>query len=376
MDQILSLCTGIGGLDLGLHAGLRAVGRKPRTVCMVEREAFAVAILGKAIAEGRLDDAPIWLGDLRDLPSHELPRVDWITGGYPCQPFSHAGKRLGEDDPRHLWPVILDLIRTLRPCGVFFENVAGHMSLGLDRVLQDLASCGFRSAFGLFTAEEVGAPHRRERVFILGLADSDEHGKPDESIDDEASRVSSVLADASSVNGRTGSGEPSDWEESTERGRVLADGICEGLEGHAGNVKRSRWEGEQENRPTPPCRLCRGGWTPVLFASDCTGDRDDGDLECPCKIDYLDCRCPGPTEDGIQYRTIDGVLYGRRIDEWPARPGEQQQGNEPPRTTQPGLGRNAHGLPDRVDRLRALGNAVVSQQAERAFVTLWKELAC
>lgn len=177
MDQILSLCSGIGGLDLGLHEGLRAVGREPRTICMVEREAFSVAILGKAMQEGRLDECPVWCGDLRDLPRDELPAIDWITGGYPCQPFSHAGKRMGEDDPRHLWPAILDLVRTLRPGGVFFENVAGHMSLGLDRVLQDLAGCGYRSAFGLFTAEEVGAPHRRERVFILGwMGDADDPG--------------------------------------------------------------------------------------------------------------------------------------------------------------------------------------------------------
>jgi DNA (cytosine-5)-methyltransferase 1 len=310
VDQILSLCTGIGGLDLGLHAGLRAVGREPRTICMVEREAFAVAILGKAIAEGRMDDAPIWLGDLRDLPSHELPRVDWITGGYPCQPFSHAGKRLGEDDPRHLWPVILELIRTLRPRGVFFENVAGHMSLGLDRVLQDLAGCGFRSAFGLFTAEEVGAPHRRERVFILGLAD------------------------ASSVNRRTGSGESSDWEEPTERGRVLADAADErGEVGH-----ESRPSGEREAGHAMPCGEAM---------ADADGSRSQG-------------------------RRRDGG----RAHEWPSRPGCAQRPDEPPRTTESGLGRNAHGLPDRVDRLRALGNAVVSQQAERAFVTLWKELAC
>ena len=274
MDQILSLCTGIGGLDLGLHAGLRAVGREPRTICMVEREAFAVAILGKAIAEGRMDDAPIWLGDLRDLPSHELPRVDWITGGYPCQPFSQAGKRAGESDPRHLWPVIYQQVQSLRPRGVFFENVAGHLSMGLRDVLGDLEFLGFTCAFGLYTAEEVGAPHRRERVFILGLADADEHGKPDESIDDEASGVSSVLADA--------------------------DG--------------SRSQGRR---------------------------RDGG-----------------------------------RAHQWPSRPGCAQRPDEPPRTIQPGLGRNADGVSDRVDRLRALGNAVVSQQAERAFVTLWKELAC
>jgi DNA (cytosine-5)-methyltransferase 1 len=332
VDQILSLCTGIGGLDLGLHAGLRAVGREPRTVCMVEREAFAVAILGKAIAEGRMDDAPIWLGDLRELPSHELPRVDWITGGYPCQPFSQAGKRLGENDPRHLWPVILELIRTLRPRGVFFENVAGHMSLGLDRVLQDLAGCGFRSAFGLFTAEEVGAPHRRERVFILGLADADEHGEPDESINDEASRVSSVLADASSVNGRTGSGEPSDWEEPTECGRVLAD-----ADGERGPCRTTRREDAEDARQS-------------------SGDQSMADAD--------GSRSQGRRRDG------------ERAHQWPSRPGRAQRPDEPPRTTQSGLGRNADGLPDRVDRLRALGNAVVWQQAAHAFETLWKELAC
>jgi DNA (cytosine-5)-methyltransferase 1 len=362
VDQILSLCTGIGGLDLGLHAGLRAVGRKPRTVCMVEREAFAVAILGKAIAEGRMDEAPVWLGDLRELPSHELPRVDWITGGYPCQPFSHAGKRLGEDDPRHLWPIILELIRTLRPRGVFFENVAGHMSLGLDRVLQDLASCGFRSAFGLFTAEEVGAPHRRERVFILGLADPGLHdatarGKCEDASEGrrswdaeggsrcdprqghcEAAGKAPSMADASSVNGWTGSGEPIDWEEPTERGRVLADADGRGFS------ERSECDSQSNE----------GG----------TSLRDDTHRRDSDMADANGSRSQGRRRDG------------ERTYQWPSRPGCAQGPDEPPRTTQSGLGRNADGLPDRVDRLRALGNAVVSQQAERAFVTLWKELAC
>ena len=302
MDQILSLCSGIGGLDLGLHEGLRSVGREPRTVCMVEREAFAVAVLGKAMQEGRLDECPVWCGDLRDLPRDELPAIDWITGGYPCQPFSHAGKRMGEDDPRHLWPAILDLVRTLRPDGVFFENVAGHMSLGLDRVLQDLAGCGYRSACGLFTAEEVGAPHRRERVFILGLADAYKHREPDGTEYAKASGMPSVLADAAGVNRRSRSGNTSDRQEPPERGRLLADANGSGSQGR-------RWH----------------------------------------------CGCPH---------------------EWPSRPGCPQRPNEPPRTTKPRLGRDAHGLPDRVDRLRALGNAVVWQQAARAFETLYRELTC
>jgi len=264
-DQILSLCSGIGGLDLGLSAGLRAVGRSPRMVCMVEREAFPLAVLARQMQEGRMDECPLWLGDLRDLPLDELPAIDWISGGYPCQPFSHAGKRLGDDDHRHLWPTIYRLVESLRPRGVFFENVAGHLTLGLDLVLQDLARCGYRCAFGLFTAEEVGAPHRRERVFILGVADG-------------------------------------------ERERL------------EGDIPHTNQEGrEKTRRPASRCCEHRGGW--------------------------------------------------------PSRPREPQERWEPSRTTKPDMGRGSDGLPCRVDRLRSLGNAVVPQQAETAFVTLWKEVA-
>lgn len=266
MDHVLSVCTGIGGLDLGLHAGLRAVGRSPRTVCMVEREAFCIAHLVRQMQAGRLDHCPVWGGDLADLPTADLPRVDWFAGGFPCQPFSSAGAKRGKDDRRHLWPLIATQLDALRPRGVFFENVAGHLSLGLRDVLADLEGLGFRCAFGLYTAEEIGAPHRRERVFILGLADADSEGEPDFAEHEEASRVPSVLAD-------------------------------------------------------PGRRRC-----------------------------------------------------GQTAHRFPARPGDRQRPDEPPRTVEPGLGRNADGLPDRVDRLRALGNAVVPQQAELAFLRLWELL--
>ena len=396
MDHVLSVCSGIGGLDLGLHAGLRAVGREPRTVCMVEREAFAVAVLGKAMQEGRLDRCPVWCGDLRELPVEQLPRIEWITGGYPCQPFSHAGKRLGEDDPRHLWPVIREQVRALRPRGVFFENVAGHLTLGLDRVLQDLAGCGFRCAFGLFTAAEVGAPHRRERVFILGLADPGLHdeaargqrptstegrrgwdGQGGSGCDARerhrtSAREASGMAYSQSLDRQTGSGGSQDRKELAACGQ-LADACCSRLEGLAGDVDREGRKTGGEGRSAPPCGLRRGAWRPVLFADDCSGDRDDDLLLCPCGLDYLDCPLPGPTEDGVEYGYIDGSLWGRRP-LWPSRPGEDQADWEPPRTIERGLGRGSDGLPDRVDRLRALGNAVVPHQADHAFVRLWKAL--
>src|SRR5690606_28062575 len=97
--------------------------------------------------------------------------VDLVTGGYPCQPFSVAGKRLGENDPRHLWPHVRRIVAEVEPAFAFFENVPGHLSLGFEQVHDDLAGLGYCVAAGLFRAEELGAPHRRERLFILAHRD-------------------------------------------------------------------------------------------------------------------------------------------------------------------------------------------------------------
>jgi len=116
---------------------------------------------------GSLDAAPIW-SNLKSFPwSAFSGRVDILSGGYPCQPFSAAGKRLGTDDERHLWPYIANGIRILRPRVCFFENVEGHISLGLREVIDELGGMGYRATWGIFSAAEVGAPHQRKRVFIM-----------------------------------------------------------------------------------------------------------------------------------------------------------------------------------------------------------------
>jgi DNA (cytosine-5)-methyltransferase 1 len=111
-----------------------------------------------------------------DIPNHhDVTSVDWaavepvdiITGGYPCQPFSHAGQRRGINDERHLWPYVADVIRVLRPRLCVFENVPGHLTLGFDTVLADLAGVGFDAEWGVVSAAEAGAPHRRQRLFIV-----------------------------------------------------------------------------------------------------------------------------------------------------------------------------------------------------------------
>lgn len=159
----IGLCAGYGGIELGL----RNVVRGLRTVALCEIEAFAIANLVAKMESGHMDPAPIW-PDLKTFPYAEFrDRVDILTGGYPCQPFSAASQRKGQDDPRHLWPWIADGIASMRPRVCFFENVEGHISLGLRDVIEDLGRLGYRATWGIFSAAEVGAPHQRKRVFIL-----------------------------------------------------------------------------------------------------------------------------------------------------------------------------------------------------------------
>ena len=160
----LSLCSGYGGLDLGIKG---VFGENVRTVAYAEIEAFAIECLLARMEGGQLDAAPIW-PNLKSFPWEAFSdRVDILSGGYPCQPFSAVGKRLGTKDPRHLWPFIADGIRIMRPKLCFFENVEGHISLGLRAVVGELESMGYKVSWGIFSAREVGAPHQRKRVFIM-----------------------------------------------------------------------------------------------------------------------------------------------------------------------------------------------------------------
>jgi len=159
----LSLCSGIGGLDRGLHRAIPTY----RTIAYVENNPFCQDVLLSRMASGQLDPAPLWGDCTRFEASPWRGLVDVVHGGYPCQPFSVAGQRAGINDPRHLWPHIARIVSECEPEYCFFENVAGHLSLGFDVVARDLEALGYRVAAGLFTATEVGAPHRRQRLYLL-----------------------------------------------------------------------------------------------------------------------------------------------------------------------------------------------------------------
>ena len=150
-----SLFSGIGGLDLGLErAGMTCVWQS-------EIEPYACRVLAK-----HWPHIPN-LGDIRGIDWTEVERVDLVVGGYPCQPFSYAGVRRGEDDPRHLWPMFAECLRVVRPRYALLENVAGHLTLGFGSVLADLAALGYDAQWDCIPAAAVGAPHLRDRLFVI-----------------------------------------------------------------------------------------------------------------------------------------------------------------------------------------------------------------
>ena len=168
--NVLSLCSGIAGLDLGI----RAAFPRSRTVAYVEREAYACAVLAEKGEAGLLDQAPIFadLACFNGRPFAGL--VDAVAAGFPCQDISCAGLGAGIDGARSgLWRHVHRVICEIRPSLVFLENVSALTSRGLDRVLGDLAQSGFNAEWLCLRASDVGASHRRERIFILGLADAD-----------------------------------------------------------------------------------------------------------------------------------------------------------------------------------------------------------
>lgn len=311
----LSLCAGIGGIDLGL----RRVVEGLRTLAMVEREAFAVSVLDSQMQKGALDACPIYPDLLRFPWERYRGLVDIVSGGFPCQPFSISGSRKSTEDPRHLWPHIAEGISICRPRFCFFENVDGIASAKspgyysvLHHVLSDLEEMGYRAEAGCFSAEEVGAPHLRKRWFILAYAGrNDETARRERKTSTEGSREG---------HGEGGGGcdARSGHIEAARKATGMAYGERERLEGH---TRDERYES-------------------------------------------------GPTGKG----SLGGPVSESGLQRWPARPGEKQKEWEPPRTAKPGLGRYVNGIPNRVDRLRALGNAVVPEVAATAFVHLLRRL--
>jgi site-specific DNA-cytosine methylase len=177
-----------------------------------------------------LDRAPLW-DNVETFDGRPWRgTVDILFGGYPCQPFSVAGKRKGADDPRHLWPHFARIIGECRPEWVFLENVANHINIGYREVRGELEELGYSVTEGLFTAAEVGAPHKRQRLFVLAHA---ERGGRRQSTGDPDPQGQS-LCPPQRQEGASGSGSGS---EDVVAPLAVADAACE-LHDRPGNAGR------------------------------------------------------------------------------------------------------------------------------------------
>jgi DNA (cytosine-5)-methyltransferase 1 len=310
---VISFCPGI----LGIERGLKRAGVHPRVVAYVEIEAFIIANLVAGMEAGILDPAPIWT-DAKTFDARPFRgRIHGIIGGYPCQPFSIAGKQNGEEHDHHIWPNIRNAADIIRPPLLFFENVVNHLNIGYQQVKSDLEELGYCVKEGIYSASEAGAPQRRERLFILAITGNT---KGNNDWNDWYKSFKSKkqiggpgieLANSESEPGRLllQSGEPFQNDaDIIGSGESVVYAISKGLQGHNGNDEATEGWQEQDRSVT--------------------------------KADF-------PMGQGF----------------------EQYQWEEP-RTIESGLGCTINGYNYQEDILRALGNSVVEQTVELAFIDL------
>jgi len=317
----LALFAGAGGGILGGHL----LGW--RTVCAVEWEPYPASVLCARQNDGFLPPFPVW-DDVQTFDGKPWRGiVDVVSGGFPCQDISAAGKGEGIDGERSgMWREMARIIHEVRPRFVFVENSPMLTSRGLGRVLGDLASMGFDAKWGVLGAADVGAPHQRDRIWIAGWRDVFPHAelhrlgwREQQSEGFEKKNVAHTDSLNDAMRGNSQDYEKSMGIRGDEfRGSISHSGS--GCQEGAGQSKSVAHSGE--------VRLC----------SSQTEPRMEGGI-------------------GLTKRSMDGNWWARE-------PGET------PRTTERGLGRMANGLASRVDRLKAIGNGQVSEVARRAWELL------
>jgi len=166
--RLFSVCSGTAMLDEGLHTAMHVHGLRSQVVGYCEREAFTANLLVDRMEAQAMEPAPVFAGDIGDIDwAKWVGRVDGFVGGIPCQPFSRAGQRKGTADERWLWPTIWQAMRRVGAWFLALENVAAFTAAGLEPLLGDLAENGWAAEWGCLRASDVGAPHQRNRWFLV-----------------------------------------------------------------------------------------------------------------------------------------------------------------------------------------------------------------
>ena len=307
----LDLFSGIGGFSLGLEA---TGGFETVAFCDIEK--FPRKILKQHWPHVKQ------YKDIKELTYERLQAdgivpIDIITGGYPCQPFSVAGRKKGEQDKRHLWPEMFRLIHECRPTWVIGENVAGHIKLGLDTVLEDLESEGYTTRAFSISASSIGANHQRERVWIVANSQCNSNKYTLKGVNGKEKEISGEYRQDNG-DARESSGTDSIWETSNEyvedTRRTLRQGTLFGT--------------ENENE---------------------IGKENADQFE----------RSSATSENGISYTNGTGSQGLGAERELRESQEERKISWERWWELEPDVGRVANGIPKRVDRLKGLGNSLV-----------------
>jgi DNA (cytosine-5)-methyltransferase 1 len=334
----LSLFSGIGGIDLAAEwAGFHSVA-------MVEKDNYCQQVLRKNFPEAEL------YGDILEFDGTKYEnRIDLISAGFPCQPFSLAGSRKGADDERALWPEVVRVLRDVKPTWFLGENVPGLLTSGQYRgeyfnyICHSLSEMGYRVGWCLYGAKDVGAVHRRNRVFIVAYSDGLRHSEfcPSES------EQFSDGGTAQEFGGGDSKGDASDSE------HVRCQDIQE--EGFVGQNHQERKEGREVELEGSGLReyACHseGEPRPQADSPTCT----DGS-ERYSREDF----------GGRHWQPISGGNWR----EWDTTPILYETRAEPR------VRRANDGIPNRVDRLKCLGNAVVPQQVFPILEEIARQIKC
>jgi len=354
----LALCAGVGGLERGIES----IIPQSRTVCYVEGETYPASVLASKMEAGSLPKALIW-SNVRTFDGKAWRgKVSILSGGFPCQPYSKAGKQLADKDPRDLWPDFARIIGEVRPKFIFLENVANVVKWALPTVLEDLSEMGYDAAWCVVAASDVGAPHKRSRWFLFAHSnDASEYvmrfNEPQSSTQEfegiDEKQLAHTNSQSYSKPQRTGGelrqkgsrleggkdqGETGDFI----RGRSKKEELC-----HPNSNRRGEYANEKSRQ-----RIIEGG--------ELEGDRPKDISHIDTKIKHI------PNSNSIGRRQNHGEGKSKFINQ----NGKEKRIKSNFWEVEPSVGRVVDGVADWVHRMRACGNGVVPQQAAYAYSIL------
>ena len=330
----LALFAGAGG---GILGGL-LIGW--RTVCAVEIDSYARSVLLARQRDGILQPFPIW-DDVRTFNGKPWRgRVDIVSGGFPCQDISCAGKGAGLDGERSgLWSEFARIIREVRPSYAFIENSPMLTIRGFDRILSDLASMGFNAEWGVVSASDVGAPHKRERIWIVANARRTA-GRAARVATGDGRRRNVEQHGGGAMGNAIGERQHARWNDNGKNDRNITGATGK----HPGEMADTKSERRGEARKLR--RTESAQW--ASCGSESLYDADS--------IDRHEMRRAAQRQSGHAGEPDCGLGAHAADQHWPV---------------EPALGRVAHGVAKRVDRLKAIGNG----QVPRVAATAWRILS-